>query len=203
MLYRKTVTNELLDVINFVMHQPVFDNFRLVGGTALGLQLGHRKSIDIDLFGMEEIEMENVIDSFNDFGKVKILSRSGNINIFNLNGIKIDVVRYKYPWLSDVVLLDNIRMASTVDIAAMKINAITGRGSLKDFIDLYYLLRKHSLSDMLNFFETKYHDGSVFLALKSLTYFDDAEKQELPVLFEKTSWVEMKKTILIEYKKLL
>ena len=185
------------------MQQPVFDNFRLVGGTALGLQIGHRKSIDIDLFGSEEIDIAAVIDSFNDFGSLKILSQSRNINIFNLNGVKIDVVQYRYPWISEMVLDENIRMASTTDIAAMKINAITGRGSVKDFIDLYYMLRKHSLSEMLGYFETKYHDGSVFLALKSLTYFDDAEKQELPVLFENNSWAEMKKTILIEYEKLL
>ncbi|MEP7324283.1 MAG: nucleotidyl transferase AbiEii/AbiGii toxin family protein [Saprospiraceae bacterium] len=185
------------------MHLPVFDNYRLAGGTALGLQIGHRKSIDIDLFGVEEIEIENVIDSLNDFGKLKILSRSRNINIFSLNGIKIDLVRYKYPWISEMVLLENIRMASTVDIAAMKINGITARGSVKDFIDLYYLFKMHSLSEMVNYFQSKYHDGSIFLALKSLTYFDDAEKQELPFLFEKITWPEMKKAILLEYEKLL
>jgi len=184
------------------MKQPILQSFRLVGGTALALQLGHRKSIDIDLFGQSNLTGDEINDVLNDYGKVISISKSKNINIFTLNNIKIDFVNYKYPWIDDTNELEGIRLASPKEIGAMKINAITGRGSMKDFVDLFYLLKKFSLQDLLGFFEQKYFDGSVFLAIKSLAYFKDAENQQMPVLFEEVSWLEMKNEILKEHKKI-
>jgi len=77
----------------------------------------------------------------------------------------------------------------------MKLAAITGRGTKKDFIDLYYLLEQYSLSEMLSFYENKYADGSVFLVMKSLTYFEDADREQTPVMLHKISWPKIKKTI--------
>jgi len=202
MLQLQTVAPELLGIIQFLMKQPILQSFRLVGGTALALQLGHRKSIDIDLFGQSNLSGDEINDVLNDYGKVISISKSKNINIFTLNNIKIDFVNYKYPWIDDTNELEGIRLASPKEIGAMKINAITGRGSMKDFVDLFYLLKKFSLQDLLGFFEQKYFDGSVFLAIKSLAYFKDAENQQMPVLFEEVSWLEMKNEILKEHKKI-
>jgi len=202
MLQLQTVSPELLGIIQFLMKQPILQSFRLVGGTALALQLGHRKSIDIDLFGQSNLSGDEINDVLNDYGKVISISKSKNINIFTLNNIKIDFVNYKYPWIDDTNELEGIRLASPKEIGAMKINAITGRGSMKDFVDLFYLLKKFSLQDLLGFFEQKYFDGSVFLAIKSLAYFKDAENQQMPVLFEEVSWLEMKNEILKEHKKI-
>lgn len=77
----------------------------------------------------------------------------------------------------------------------MKLNAISGGGSKKDFIDIFFLLKKYSLRDILGFYNEKYHDGSQFLVLKSLTYFDDADKQVMPVMFEDVTWPDIKKNI--------
>jgi len=78
----------------------------------------------------------------------------------------------------------------------MKLNAIAGRGSKKDFIDLYFLLKEFSLGELIGFYRTKYQDGSEFLVLKSLSYFDDAEIQADPVMLVEYSWSSIKEVIL-------
>lgn len=85
-------------------------------------------------------------------GTLTILNDSKNIHIYVLNEVKIDIVNYTYPWLDDVVYKDGIRLASPRDIAAMKITAIEGRGTKKDFVDIYFLLKKYSLKNLLDFY---------------------------------------------------
>lgn len=120
-----------------------------------------------------------------------------------MDGIKIDIVDYtRYPWLTDPVVEDGLRLASPKDIAAMKINAIEGRGTRKDFVDVYYLLKHYSLRDILGFYQEKYPEYSLFRALMSLTYFEDAEKQMMPKMFAKESWDEMKSFIINEVEKI-
>lgn len=173
------------------------ENLHLVGGTALALQLGHRKSIDLDLFG--EIDFEDIDSAmlFKRFQKVDTLKRSKNINIFNINNIKVDIVNYSYPWLCDYHVHNKvIRIANIRDIAAMKLAAVTGRGSKKDFIDIYFLLQKFSLKQMLSFYNEKYFDGSEYLVLKSMTYFDDANHDTDPIMLMPVEWRKIKETII-------
>lgn len=86
-------------------------------------------------------------------------------------------------------------LASIKDIAAMKITAIIGRGTKKDFIDIYFLLQQFSLSEILDLYLQKYPDGSLFIALKSLSFFDDAENDPMPIMFENISWGDVKQGI--------
>jgi len=94
------------------------------------------------------------------------------------------------------LLHDGIRLAGIEDIAAMKLAAITGRGSRKDFIDLYFLLQKYNLKEMLGFYRNKYFDGSEYLVLKSLTYFTDAENDIEIEMIKDVSWIKIKAYIL-------
>ena len=107
----------------------------------------------------------------------------------------MDIVNYPYPWLEDEITTDGLRLADSKDIVAMKLAAITGRGTRKDFIDLYFLLKQYSLREALSFYEEKYSDGSVFLVLKSLTYFDDANHDQSPLMLQQINWDIIKKTI--------
>lgn len=139
------------------------------------MQLGHRNSIDIDLFGdlqVDETELDNFLG---DLGTIELIKKTANIYIFLIDNIKVDIVNYNYQWLDDVLIVDNIRLATIKDIAAMKFAAITGRGSKKDFIDLYFILKHYSIADILTFYKTKYPNGSEIIVLKSLTYFADAD----------------------------
>lgn len=195
MLQTQTIQPELLELLKKIMSSSVFEGFNLVGGTSLALQIGHRFSVDIDMFGIREIDEFEFVNELSNFGKVNIIKKSKNVLILSVNDIKVDFVNYKYPLLQEITIIETIRLASDKDIAAMKLNAIAGRGSRKDFIDLHFLLQKYSLKEMISFYNIKYSDGSEFMVLKSLTYFEDAESEEIPVLFQKLDWNEVKVSI--------
>jgi hypothetical protein len=98
---------------------------------------------------------------------------------------------------------DQLRLAGKKDIAAMKFAAITGRGSRKDFIDIYFLLNEFNLQEMLSFYNKKYLDGSSFLVLKSLTYFDDADIDPQPNMLKKADWEQIKKSLVVSLESFL
>ena len=123
------------------------------------------------------------------------LKKSPNINIFIINNIKVYIVNYPYPWIEKPLVTNSIIMADKSDIAAMKLAAITGRGTKKDFIDLYFLLKYFTLAEMLTFYKQKYSDGSEFLVMKSLSYFTDADENEQPLMIEPLNWTLVKNTI--------
>ena len=201
MLHYKSVSAELLELLEFIMNQREFDEFNLVGGTSLALQMGHRISIDIDLFGASEIDEDLFLEVLKKFGTVQVIKKSKNILICSVNGIKVDFVNYQYRLLESPLLEGNMRLVKKKDIAAMKVNAIAGRGSIKDFIDFYFLLNEFSINEMIGFYLQKYPDGSEFMVRKSLTYFDDADNEEAPIMFQSITWKEIKKTILLNIDK--
>lgn len=196
MLHLSTVESTTLELLKKLQQLPVLCNTRLVGGTALALQLGHRKSVDFDFFGQINVDSQDLKEALRTLGTLTILNDSKNIHIYVLNEVKIDIVNYTYPWLDDVVYKDGIRLASPRDIAAMKITAIEGRGTKKDFVDIYFLLKKYSLKNLLDFYSRKYPDSSSFMAMKSLAYFEDAEEEPMPYMLVDVSWDEIKKSIL-------
>jgi hypothetical protein len=196
MLQLSTVGTETLELLKFLMIRPEFNNLRLVGGTALALQLGHRISVDLDLFGNIDYEDIDQAKTFESYNEVVVLKRSANINMLSINNIKVDFVNYSYPWLEEPVLEKGIRLAGRKDIAAMKLAAVTGRGTKKDFVDLYFLFQEFDLGTMIGFYNQKYFDGSDYLVLKSLTYFEDAEKDLDLQMLKEVSWPDIKKFIL-------
>lgn len=202
MLQTETVSPELLELLNKIMNDDFFQNFILVGGTSLALQLGHRNSVDIDMFGNQDIDQYLFIERLKKFGAVEVSQSSKNIMITSINGIKVDFVNYNYPVLKDSKTINSIRLSSLEDIAAMKLNAILGRGSKKDFIDLYFLLNEYSLTQILKFYNQKYLDGSEFLVVKSLTYFEDADIQPDPKMYKIFDWTICKQKIIDEVLKL-
>ena len=178
------------------MQISVFSPLRLVGGTALALQLGHRHSIDLDFFGTFDFGHWEIQEELTAIG-LEVSSRhsTGRIHIFNVDGVKVDFVNYPYNWLESCVEAENVRLASMKDIAAMKLEAVTNRGTRKDFVDVYFLLQHFSLSQMLDFYKQKYPDGSVFNVLRSLSYFVDAENDPMPKMIKKTDWEEVKSNV--------
>ena len=195
MLHYETVDEGTLGLLKQLQSLGILSEMRLVGGTSLALQIGHRKSIDIDLFGNLSAEYENLMDELKTIGEVVPLKNSKNIHSLLVNDIKVDIVNYEYEWLTNKITIDNIQLASIEDIAAMKLNAIIGRGSKKDFIDLFFILKDYSLATLMDFYTKKYNDGSTFLVLKSLTYFEDADMEEMPFMFNNIDWQTIKGNI--------
>lgn len=195
MLSYQTVNAHTLELLRRLMAEPIFASLRLVGGTALALQYGHRNSIDLDFFGQLDDDAEEVKAILRKHGKLSVIKESRNIKIYLLNNIKVDFVNYNYSWIDAPILEDELRLASPKDIAAMKINAIEGRGTKKDFIDIYFLLQHYTLHEILTFYQQKYPENSIFRALMSLSYFEDAEAQIMPIMYVPISWDEIKTTI--------
>ena len=196
MLHLSTLDTTTLELIRKLQSIPASCKTRLVGGTALALQIGHRKSIDLDFFGKIEVEKDELVIALEQIGALTVLKESPRIHIYLLNNVKIDIVDYQYSWVDDVVVKQGIRMASLKDIAAMKVTAIIGRGTKKAFVDIAFLLRYFSMNDILDFYSQKYPDGSIFMAMKSLAYFDDAEEDIMPYMLTDITWENIKQQIL-------
>jgi hypothetical protein len=201
MLFYQTIDTKTLGILKKLQSAPEFSGLRLVGGTGLALQIGHRKSIDIDLFGPVQSDSLSISKKLDTIGKTTIIKDSENIHIFSIGSVKLDIVNYHYPWLEKAICEDALTLAGEKDIAAMKLAAITNRGSKKDFIDLFFLLKKFTLGELLDFYKKKFHDGSSFLVLKSLSYFDDADDDENPIMIKDVNWDTVKEFMKISLNK--
>ena len=205
MLSYRTIVPHILELLKRLCQEPYLMDCRLVGGTALALQYGHRTSVDLDFFGSFGNEEDKLFTVLQPYAEVRRVKDSPNIKIFFMDDVKVDFVNYSiYPWIDDAVEEDGLRLASPKDIAAMKINAIEGRGSKKDFIDVYFLLQHYPLDELLKFYSQKYPNYSIYRALMSLTYFADADPKDTPTLFMDATWDEMKTFIkqkVVEYER--
>ncbi len=192
MLYTKTVEPGTLSLLKKLIKVPSLQKFSLVGGTALALRYGHRSSIDLDLFCHEKFDHITIESELKtEFGD-NFVFESGhkNIGIFcNIQRIKVDIIYYPHPPIAEVVIEDKIRMYSSVDISAMKIQAILGRARKKDFWDLYELLQHYSLQQMIDWHKQKYPSQMLAISIpNAISYFVEAEESETPVSFKGQTW---------------
>ena len=203
MLQYTAVYPGTLELLKSLMIKSYLSDFNLVGGTSLALQIGHRISIDIDLFTENKnVDFNDIKSQLENDYKLSGIVESKAILIQNIEYpessniyIKVDLVKYPYKAISPVIITDGIRLLSKEDIIPMKLSAIANRGSKKDFYDIYFLLQEYSLKQMFEFFESKYANHNYFHVIKSLTYFDDAEKDISPKVIKECSWKEIKQLI--------
>lgn len=196
MLSFQTVLPDTLELLRTLMMQPLLKEMRLVGGTSLALQYGHRRSVDLDFFGKTTEDIDELTEMMNRCANEVIRGNcTKRIKAYYLNKVKVDVVNYNYKWIDDPVIEDGLRLASPKDIAAMKVNAVMGRGTKKDFVDVYFLLKHYSFEEMIQFYLQKYTDGSEYRALLSMTYFSDADPQPMPLMFQPVEWSVIKDEI--------
>ena len=197
MLSLQTVLPDTLELLRVLMRQPLLSDMRLVGGTSLALQYGHRRSVDLDFFGHTTEDVEELTSMMKDCAENMVRGNcTKRIKAYYLNNIKVDVVNYDYPWIDKPVVEEGLRLASPKDIAAMKVNAVIGRGTKKDFVDMYFLLKHYSFDDLIRFYLQKYTDGSEYRALLSMSYFADADPQPMPYMFQPVEWHSIKSQIL-------
>ena len=192
------------------MELESLQNFRLVGGTALALQLGHRESIDIDLFSYNDFPDEKICDElFQKFNlQERVRARGGIMINFRANGVKVDIIDDKKKFIRDVVEEDGIRMAHLEEIAAMKIKTtcdpFSGRKTQKDLADIATLLDKYSIKEMIGFFKERYPTMSLYtenVILQLNRDFDKAERNsKMPRMFNGLDWKKTKQKIEIGLK---
>lgn len=197
-----TVQKEILPKVQQVLFDTLSAKewvhpFYLARGTALALQIGHRQSIDFDFFGGENIDTDKILRQLRKIGRVELFDRLDDTLNCAVDDVQLSFFSYEYPTLGDFHGYGNIRIASVLDIALMKLEAISGRGSKKDFIDLFFSLKRFSMSELFTHYPEKFGIDITnhYHLLKSLVYFEDAENQPMPLMLKPVCWEEVKKSI--------
>lgn len=197
--YTKTLPPKTKKIIKlFQNKKPKFlKDFYLSGGTGLSLQLGHRESIDLDFFNKNDFDPKQLQQKLEKVGELKDLQLDKNtLNVF-LNDVQIQFLGYPYPLLKPTINWKGVKISSIIDIACTKLQTIGMRGSKKDFIDMFFILKKYSLKKLFKNLNKKYTqtDFSQTHILKSLIYFEDAEAQPMPKIHKDVTWEEVKKEL--------
>ncbi len=179
--------------------RPSFINsFYLSGGTALSLQLGHRESEDLDFFSQDSFDPRTLEPELFTFGSLSQTELAkGTLNTF-IDSVNLQFLEYPYDLLEATIDWNGIKLSSIADIACTKLQTIGMRGSKKDFIDLYFLLEKYSLSELFKLVQKKYpqSDYSQIHILKSLVYFADAHHQPMPRMHKEITWEEVQQKMI-------
>lgn len=196
-MYPETIDKKTESVLAKIKKLEWIGNFYLAGGTALAIQLGHRESIDLDFFSKNDFSVGKIKEALSKIGKFSVDYEEEGTLAGVLDGVKISFFHYNYDQIFSLINFGEIFLADERDIAAMKIDTISSRGSKKDFTDIYFLMKKYPLSQLIGFFEEKYKhiQYNKLHILKSLIYFDDAENNPPPLMLVDFNWEQAKKEI--------
>jgi hypothetical protein len=194
MLHRAAVNNKLLVLLKRIMQDGILADFKLVGGTALALQIGHRISIDLDLFNPNAFDENDLLDYLQKHYDFKINYQSNNTLKGEIDDIKVDFIAHQYIELNPEIVLENIRSVSLSDIAAMKVNAIVRSGErIKDYIDLAFISSYFSLNEIQEFYIKKYPNSNAIMMFKALSFHDDINFNEpVKVISKNYNWEAVK-----------
>ncbi|MCG2713047.1 MAG: nucleotidyl transferase AbiEii/AbiGii toxin family protein [Candidatus Omnitrophica bacterium] len=177
----------------------------LAGGTALALQLGHRISYDLDFFTTDEFDENNLLPKLKEISKFELERTAWRTVLGNFEGVRFSIFYYEYPLLHSTRKFGKVNILDIRDIAAMKIAAIASRGVKRDFIDFYFICQEGiSLDEAIRLYDKKYKNlatTSVHI-MKSLVYFEDAEKDPMPNMLKPCKWEEVKRFFEREVKKI-
>lgn len=181
------------ELLQRLMKDEKLKDFNLVGGTALSLMIGHRLSIDLDLFTTKDFDEQAILTHLGNQHSVKIRQILENTMLLDIGSVKVDILAHKYPWQEPIRTEEGVRLASLYDIGAMKLHAIFQNGTrIKDFVDMYFLLEHHPLKTYLEAYQNKY-DGNPGLAAHALLDHSNIDKEEKVKLIKgkETNWYKM------------
>lgn len=193
-LHPETLAVPTKKVFNRLAAQPWISAFYLAGGTALALRLGHRISVDLDFFSEAPFDEGRLMGDLSSLGTLEILQKSRQSLTGVLDGVKFSFLGYPYPILKRGESWNSITIASVEDIACMKLDALSSRGTKRDFVDVYFITQQMPLPGLLRLFERKYAAlrYNLLHIKKSLVYFADAENDPMPDLVVPVSWEKIK-----------
>lgn len=197
MLHKETVEPGTLELLKRLQSEPLLTSFNLVGGTALALRIGHRKSVDLDLFTREKFDLEELKSMLIEkYGFKSAFERGHTLKGF-IDGVMIDCIRFDYPYLQNPDILEGVRLESIPDIIAMKLNAIAQNGTrIKDFIDIATLSALYSFDEMLDFYLSKFPNSNIIVPLKSILYFEEIDFNEpIVMMIGEFNWDKVAKRL--------
>jgi hypothetical protein len=195
-VFREILTGAQQSLLELLTRIGEVRTFYLAGGTALALHLGHRRSRDFDFFRDKEFLPQDLLSRLRDAGEPTVLQEAAGTLSVLLGGVPTSFFHYDYPLLRPLVDSPwGVPLADIDDIAAMKISALAGRGSRKDFVDLYIYARDVApLDQAFLLFRDKYRGVTVdpYHLLRSLSFFDDAEAEAMPEVVDDIPWERVK-----------
>lgn len=203
-MFTKTLLPDTIRALKLVSNIGIVKKSYLAGGTALALHLGHRISVDLDFFTSLVFDEKTLSGELKSLPEYKEDGTAWRTVWGKVGDTKFSLFYYAYPLIKKTIALEGIQILQKEDIAAMKVHAIEDRGTKRDFFDLYFLLKEFSLEKVLKFYDQKYKvlDSHLYILMRSLHYFTNAEQDDDPKMLVPTSWKEIKKFFTEEVKKI-
>lgn len=203
--HREVVSENVESTLGALQAIPAAARFYLAGGTGLALQLGHRRSVDLDFFLGEDFDVELLLQKIQQLDGFSLVSKSPGTIDAHIGETKVSFLSYAYPVLYPFNQFLGANVADPRDIGCMKISAIASRGTKRDFVDLYLLAQRYGLDQLLIWFQTKFAQTnySMVHVLKSLTYFTEAELDPMPHMLVPLDWEGVKRYFTREASRLL
>jgi predicted nucleotidyltransferase component of viral defense system len=196
-VYWQAVTPAMRNLLRFIGQQPFANRFYLAGGTALALRLGHRLSVDLDFFSASDevtrSTRQEILAALSPHTPQALEDVDGNL-LLEVSGLHIGFFGYGYDLLEATDHVEQVAVASVVDIGLMKLDALISRGSRKDFYDLYFITQQISIPALLALAETKYPYAQDFelMAVESLVLFENADRDIQPAMLEDIAWEDVR-----------
>lgn len=193
-MFTKTLLPDTIRAFKLVSNISIVKKSYLAGGTALALQIGHRISVDLDFFTPQVFDEKTLSGELSRLPEYKEEGTAWRTVWGKVANTKFSLFYYQYPLIKKTILFEGIQMLSKEDIAAMKIHAMEDRGTKRDFIDLYFLTKEFTLEQMLTFYDQKYgtREDHLYIILRSMNYFVDADMDSMPEMLIKTDWEKVK-----------
>jgi predicted nucleotidyltransferase component of viral defense system len=193
----QAVTPAMRNLLRLIGQQPFANRFYLAGGTALALRLGHRLSVDLDFFSASDevtrSTRQEILAALSPHTPQALEDVDGNL-LLEVSGLHIGFFGYGYDLLEATDHVEQVAVASVVDIGLMKLDALISRGSRKDFYDLYFITQQISIPALLALAETKYPYAQDFelMAVESLVLFENADRDIQPAMLEDIAWEDVR-----------
>ena len=201
-MFDKAIDKKAKKALALLKEIPEVGKFYLTGGTALAWQIGHRVSYDLDFFIQEDFSPSNLLQIFKnkDINLTNVSTNTSTLRGF-YNGCEISFIKFPYTLVDELKEESGINILGLRDIGLMKILAIADRWLKKDFIDLYFIAKFHtSLQELFNLFPIKYgvDDLNTYHYIKSITFFEDADKPSNLRLLDQVNWQDVKEFMINE-----
>lgn len=208
-MHWEVIDKNRYNILEKIIQKISLDKYYLAGGTALALQTGIRESFDFDFFVQTEFDENILIQELEEIGELEItVCRKGTVHVI-LENVKITFLHFENNLVEDKIIAEDINglyLASIKDIAIMKLIAISQRGTKKDFFDLYYICNNFDITieNTLDMLSKKYDKNKInyLHIIQSLSYFEDAEDENLPKVFIDYNWETIKNYYIKEQAKI-
>jgi Nucleotidyl transferase AbiEii toxin, Type IV TA system len=202
--HREVISDATELALRSLRDAGLLDRFYLAGGTGLALEIGHRRSEDLDFFAQELFDENILLQQIEQAEQLAMVEKAPHTVHATLRDTKVSFLGYQYPLLFPLRSFQGVSVADPRDIACMKISAIASRGTMRDFVDLYVMAQAYGLPELLQLFDRKYAKTGYnkVHTLKSLTFFGDAEKDAMPHMLKPLRWDEVKQFFVREVPRL-